>query len=130
MMDPISDFFIRIKNAQASGHAEVLIPYSQFKHEIARALERAGLVGKADRKGKRTKMLEIPLLVKDGAPLVRDVRLLSKPSRRLYLPYRRLGSMRNLGVTILSTPKGVMSGTEAQKRKVGGLLIAHIESTQ
>ena len=84
MADPISDMLIRIKNAQKAGHESMLIPYSKFKHEIARALEKTKLVGKIERKGKRThKTLEIELLSKNGHPLIEDVRLLSTPGRRV-----------------------------------------------
>ncbi|TSD05021.1 MAG: small subunit ribosomal protein S8 [Parcubacteria group bacterium Greene0714_36] len=127
-MDPISDMLIRIKNAQTAGHAAVLIPYSQMKHEIAKALERAGFIAGIDRKGKRVrKMLEVTL---GGggkeSPAIRGVKLLSTPGLRRYLPYRDLQRASHGGIYILTTPQGVMSGSEARKQKVGGELIAEI----
>ncbi len=126
-MDPISDMFIRIKNAQRAGHESVQIPYSRLKHDIARVLERFGFTGHADRRGKRVrKILEIPLLYKEADPAVYYVSLISRPSLRLYAPYRALKRARHGGIVIVSTSKGVMSGSEAHKEKVGGQLIAEV----
>lgn len=126
-MDPISDMFIRIKNAQRAGHEIVQTPYSKLRYDIVRALERAGFVGRAERKGKRVrKILEIPLLYKDGDPLVHDVALISRPSLRLYTSYRELKRSRHGGIIMISTPKGVLNGSEARKEKVGGELIAEV----
>mgnify|MGYP001605888669 FL=1 len=126
-MDPISDMFIRIKNAQKAGHESVQIYHSKFKHEILKVLERSGFVGKIERKGKRLRRtLEVALLYKDEAPKVNDVKLISKPSRRLYAPYKELGRPRHGGIIILSTPMGVMTSIDARKAKVGGQLIAEV----
>lgn len=126
MTDPISDFFIRIKNAQAAEHETVLIPYSKFKHTLARALERAGLVGKIERRGRKTRLLEITLLREGDRPKVEMVRLLSKPSRRRYASCRELKTFQRRGILFLTTPRGVLSAAEAVKQKVGGQLIAEI----
>ncbi|MBI2640772.1 MAG: 30S ribosomal protein S8 [Candidatus Sungbacteria bacterium] len=128
MSDPISDMFIRIKNAYRAGHKAVLIPYSKFKHEIAKVLERGGFTGKIERKGKRVrKVLEIALRYSgNGEPALGGVRLISKPSRRLYSSHRDLSRAREGGTLIISTPQGVMSGKEARKAKVGGEMIAEI----
>ncbi len=119
--------FIRIKNAQKAGHEAVQIPYSKFKHEIAKTLERAKFVGDVERKGKRVrKTLEVALLYTDGAPTVHEVKIISRPSRRLYAPHKDLRPPRHGGVLVLSTPKGVMTSEEARKAKVGGQLIAEV----
>lgn len=127
MTDPVSDMFIRIKNAQNAGHEFARAPYSKFKFEIAKTLERAGLVASVDRKGKRIrKTLEIALLSREEKPLITNVRMISKPSRRLYISYKDLNPAKLGGVLVLSTPKGVMSSVEARKEKVGGELIAEV----
>ena len=127
MVDPVSDMLIRIKNAQRAGHMSVRLPYSKFKHEIAKALERAGYVGEIERRGKRVKKtLVIQLRYAKDQPAVTDVKLLSKPSQKLYTSYRELRASRTGGAIILSTPKGVMSRAEARKEKVGGQLIAEV----
>ena len=119
--------FIRIKNAQAAGHESVRFSYSQFKHEIVRALERGGFVGKAERKGKRIKkVLEVELISREKQSGLHGILLMSKPSRRMYTSYRELHPARRGGIILLSTPKGVMSGQEARKAKVGGQLIAEV----
>lgn len=127
-MDPISDMFIRIKNAYRAGHESALVPYSKFRYEIAKALERAGFLGKVERKGKRVrKSIEVPMQYnKEGGPAMNGVKIISKPSRRLYTPYRGIRRGVQGGVLILSTPQGVMSGQEARRAKVGGEVIAEI----
>lgn len=127
-MDPISDMFIRVKNAQGARHDAVNIPFSKFKHEILKALERAGRIGTIERKGKRVKrFLEIGLLYnKDNGPLVRDVRLLSKPSRRTYVSVKDIPLSRHGGVVIITTSKGVMTRDEARKSGIGGQVLAEV----
>jgi small subunit ribosomal protein S8 len=126
-VDPISDMLIRIKNAQKAGQESVSIPYSRFKNEIAETLHRAGLVGSIDRKGKKVrKSLTIRLVYRDDEPAVKVVRFLSKPSRRVFAPYKELRPARGGGILIITTPKGVMSSREARRAKVGGQLIAEV----
>lgn len=125
-MNPIADMLIRIKNASRAGQETVLIPYSKFKHELARVLERAGLVGGVERKGKRVrKTLELRLRYEDNEPLIHNVELVSKSSRRVYRSYKEIKLARG-GIVILSTSKGVLTGEEAKKAKVGGELLAEI----
>lgn len=127
MNDPISDMFIRIKNAQRAKLEAVRIPYSQMKHEIARALERSGMVGTSERKGKRVrKILDLQLLYPEGKAAITEVKLISKPSRRLYASYKDLHRPAHGGVILLTTPKGILSSAEAHKEKVGGQLLAEI----
>lgn len=119
---------IRIKNAQKAGLETVQFPHSKFKYEIAKLLEREGWVEKAERKGKRIrKSIDIALIYKENKqPKISNVRLLSKPSRRLYTSYGKLSRSEHEGVIILSTPRGVMSSKRAVTEKVGGQLIAEI----
>lgn len=125
MTDPISDMFIRIKNAQRAKHESVLVPYSKFKYAIVEAMEREGLIVSAERKGKKVKkFIEIMLAKGERAP--QNVKLISKSSRRIYASYKELGRPKHGGVLIISTPKGVMSLREAKKAKVGGEIIAEI----
>lgn len=126
-MDPISDMLIRIKNAQKAGHETVQIPYSKFKHEIAKVLEEHKMVKASERKGKRVrKFLEVELVYADEEPAIHEVRLISKPSRRFYSPLKKIPKPRHGGLIILSTPKGVMCEEKARKEKVGGELIAEV----
>lgn len=127
-MDPISDMFIRIKNAYRAGHKSVLIPHSKFKQEIIRVLERAGLAGHIERRGKRVrKIIEVNLKYdKDGNPALSGIKFISKPSRRIYSSYEDIQRAREGGIVVISTSHGVMSGSEARKAKVGGEVIAEI----
>lgn len=126
-MNPISDMFIRIKNAQKAKQDTVHVPYSKFKHEIAKVLERTGYVGKVERRGKKIrKTISIGLLYKDDRPVIENVKLLSLSSRRLYASVSDLTSSINGGVIILSTPRGVMTSIEAKKERAGGELLAEI----
>ena len=127
MNDPISDMLIRIKNAQRAKQEAVRIPYSRLKHEIARALERLGMVGASERKGKRVrKILDLTLLYPEGRAAITEVKLISKPSRRLYASYKDLHRSVHGGVVLLTTPKGILSSNEARRERVGGQLIAEL----
>ncbi len=126
-MDPISDMFIRIKNAQRAGHESVQIPYSQYKQEMAKILGKTGLVGSVEKKGKRVrKTLVVELKYRDGEPLIRDVQIISKPSRRLYASWKDMPRSRRGGIILVTTPKGVLTSEKARKEKVGGELIAEV----
>ena len=103
------------------------VSYSKFKHELAKALERAGLVSGVERRGKRVrKTLEVSLFYREKIPVISELKLISKPGRRIYVAYQELktghGSM-----VFLSTSKGVLSGSEARKAKVGGELLVEIK---
>ncbi len=126
-MDPVSDMFIRLKNASRAGHETVTLPYSRFKNELAKVLERHGYVAGLERKGKRVrKTLEITLKGDKEHPAIHDVALISKPSRRLYRPYRAITRAKRGGIVIISTPQGAMSGEEAHRAKVGGEMVAEV----
>ncbi len=85
------------------------------------------MLAAAARKGKKgRRILEITLKGAEGAMRLTDVRLLSKPSRRLYVGYKDIKKSKHGGIVLLSTPKGVLSSNEAWRQKVGGQLIAEI----
>ena len=126
-MDPISDMLIRIQNAQRAGHQAVQIPYSKIKHEIAKALERGGLVGRVERKGKRIKkFLEVELLGGREHPGFSGVRLISTPGRRVYQSYKDVRPASRGGSVIMTTSKGILTGQEARRQRVGGQVIAEV----
>jgi len=126
-MDPVSDMFIRIKNAQKAGHESVQVSYSKFKHEILKTLERAGYLGKVERKGKRVKrFLEAELIYREEGPAVRGIKLISRPSRRLYIGSKDIRPPRQGGIVVISTPRGVLTTRAAKKEKVGGEIIAEV----
>lgn len=128
MTDSIADMLIRIKNAQAVKKESVLIPYSKMKMSIVSILSQKGFVKDIGRRGRKTrKYIEVALKYNDGEPAITEARRISKPSRRVYAPYSALRSFRQgFGIRILSTPKGVLSDSEARKLKAGGELICEV----
>ncbi|MFY9463179.1 MAG: 30S ribosomal protein S8, partial [Candidatus Sungiibacteriota bacterium] len=108
-------------------HDAVQIPYSRLKHDIARTLERNGFLGSAERKGKRVKkFLDVALIGGKENPGMHGIRLISTPGRRVYLPYKDLRRAARGGIVILTTSKGILSGEEARREKVGGQVIAEV----
>lgn len=123
------DTLTRIKNGLQRGHERVKVPYSKLDMAVLQSLVSCGLLESAVRKGRGVKrIIDIRLkYVNDTMPAISDVRFISKPSRRVYAGYRDLKrSKQGHGFYILSTPKGVMSGYEAWKQKVGGELLFEI----
>lgn len=121
--DPVADFLVRLKNAAALGQVALSVPYSNFKMAIAQTLKGAGYVKAVEKKGKKVrKTLDVTLECDvGGKPRLVGVKRISKPGRRVYRGARELHAVRyGHGALILSTPKGVMTNTEARKHKVGG----------
>lgn len=124
--DPIADFLIRIKNASRAAKAETIAPFSKIKAEIARILQEEGYVWAYEvlpNDGKP--QIKVKLKYEGRTPAITDVKRVSKPGLRQYIGVdevpRVLGG---LGVSIVSTPKGVMTGAKARRAKVGGELLA------
>ena len=121
--DPVSDFIVRIKNAGAVGKSSVSVPYSAFKMAIAEKLKDAGYITGAEKKGKKVrKTLDVALKYDgSGTHVIRGIRRISKPGRRMYMGVREVRPVRyGHGALILSTPKGVVTDKEARKEKIGG----------
>ncbi len=121
--DPIGDLIIRLKNGSDVKKTQVSIPFSIFKMAIAEKLKEVGFVKAVEKKGKKVKKTIDVTLVYDvaGVPKIQGVRRISKPGRRLYRSVKEIVPVRyGHGAIILSTPKGVMTGTEARKAQVGG----------
>lgn len=121
--DPVGDFIVRITNAGAVRKESISVPYSLLKHAIADKLCEAGYVTSAEKQGKKVKKtLEVVLRYNaDGTAFVRGVKRVSKPGRRLYTKTSGIHAVKfGKGSMILSTPKGILTGEEARKEKVGG----------
>ncbi len=128
MTDPISDMLIRIKNAQAVGHPTVDIPYSRIKYQIALILEREGFVEKVEKKFRRNKrIIRIFLKYENREPKIIDMKKVSKPGRRVYLPYKKIKAPKGgYGIAIISTSQGLMTDKEARRRHLGGEVLCEI----
>ncbi len=124
-MDPIADMFSIIKNAYVLSKETALLPHSKLKMEIAKLLQKESYIKEAIKRGKKArKNIELVLFYKNGAPAVRGLRRVSKPSRRIYKSVKEIRPvLQGRGMMILSTPKGVIGDKEARKEKVGGEVI-------
>ena len=128
MTDPITDLLNQIRNAQAVGKTEVLIPASKIKKEIANLLSKEGFVGeiKSGMKGK-IKALKISLKYADGSPAILGLKRVSKPGQRIYEGFAEIKKVRGgYGISIVSTSKGLMTNKEARKQKLGGEVICQV----
>jgi small subunit ribosomal protein S8 len=129
MTDPIADMINRLKNAQAVRKETVEVPFSKIRFEIGKVLERTGYVGRIELKTKRARRpLEIVLRYeKSGAAKIRGVRRVSTPGKRIYATVADLGKRGGkTGTQLVSTSKGLMTGGEARKAKLGGEVLFEI----
>ena len=127
LTDPISDFLTRFKNAARAGNETFTAPYSKIKADIAEILKQEGYLWKYEVfTGERTELKISPKFV-DGRPVLTDLKRVSKPGRRQYVGSQDIPRvLSGLGISILSTPKGVMSGASAKRQKLGGEILANI----
>ena len=127
LTDPISDFLTRFKNAARAGNEEFTAPYSKIKADIAEILKQEGYLWKYEVvTGERTELKVSPKFV-DGRPVLTDLKRFSKPGRRQYVGSQEIPRvLSGLGIAILSTSKGVMSGSSAKRQKLGGEILANI----
>lgn len=126
--DPIADMLTRIRNAIMAGHDSVLIPASKIKLSIAKILKEEGFITDYGvLKGKPQRMLKIQLKYLDNQPALLGLERVSKPGLRVYVKRHEIPRVYGgLGIAILSTPKGVLSGREAWKQGVGGELLCYV----
>ncbi len=127
--DPIADMLTRVRNASRARHNEVIVPASRTKREIARILKEEGFIAdvREERDGP-AQLLRLELKYVDGkVPVVSGLKRISKPGLRVYarktdIP-RVLGG---LGVVIVSTSKGIMTGSQARQAELGGEILAYV----
>jgi small subunit ribosomal protein S8 len=128
LSDPIADFLTRLRNAGAARKEEVLAPYSKIKAEIARILKQEGYISnyEVDNAGKFP-LIKVTTKNQNHVSAIRGLKRVSKPGLRRYVGAteipRVLGGM---GISILSTPKGIVSGRDAKRQNLGGELLAII----
>ena len=120
-MDPIADMLIRIKNAQAVKGEQVIMPCAKVKFRIANILKEAGYISEVERKNKKLKKteheyLQLTLKYIDNQGAFSGVKIISRPSRRMYVKAKDIKSVRSgYGLAVVSTSKGIMSSKEARK---------------
>ena len=129
--DPISDMLTRMRNAIAARHTKVDVPASRLKIEIARILKEEGYITNYSIKtveGSNARTLRVFLRYgPNGESVISSLQRVSLPSRRVYVPSKEVAKvLGGLGINILSTSRGVMTGRQARKTKVGGEVLCNV----
>ena len=128
MTDPLGDLLTRIRNGQRAKKDSVLSPASKLRARVLEVLQREGYIrGFAEDATDVHPQLRIELKYFEGEPAIKHVARVSKPGRRVYSGSKELPIVRNgLGITIVSTPRGVLSDAEARAANVGGEVLAEV----
>jgi len=129
MTDPLGDMLTRIRNGQRVGKPQINCPSSKFRANVLEVLQREGYIrGYRHVEESMSKPhLEIELKYHEGSPVIRTIKRISRPGRRIYSSIKELGPINNgLGISILSTPRGVMSDAEARAANVGGEVLCTV----
>ncbi|MCB1131920.1 MAG: 30S ribosomal protein S8 [Verrucomicrobiae bacterium] len=127
LTDPIADFLTRFKNACRAGNEEFSAPYSKIKADIARILQEEGYIWNYEVVTDAKATIKVKPKYVDGRPVLTDLKRVSTPGRRHYVGAGEVPRvMSGLGISILSTSKGVMSGGNAKRQNVGGELLANV----
>ena len=129
MTDPIADMLTRLRNAMQARHPKVDVPASKLKGEIARILKEEGYIANykvAEEEGKRT--IKIYLKYSDeSSPVISKIQRVSRPGRRVYVGSKEIPRvLGGMGINILTTPRGVMTGRNAHRNRVGGEILCEI----
>jgi small subunit ribosomal protein S8 len=129
MTDPISDFLTRLRNASKARLAECPSPHSKLKEAIAAILKAEGYIADyadgTDAQGHKTLVVKMKYV--DGAPVITNIDRVSTPGRRLYYRYTEIPRVLNgLGISILSTSKGLMKDQDCRRNKAGGELVCNV----
>jgi len=129
--DPIGDMLTRIRNAHMAGHPNVAIPYSTLKEEIAKVLQAEGFIEAYTVSEGLKANINIDLKYfgkrRVRKPVISGIKRISSPGRRVYTGKREIPwVLSGMGIAILSTPKGVMTGAQARREGVGGEILAYV----
>ncbi|MFQ5535358.1 MAG: 30S ribosomal protein S8 [Sphingomonadales bacterium] len=129
MSDPLGDMLTRIRNGQSRNKAAILVPASNMRARVLEVLSDEGYIRGYSREdlGDGKAQYVVELKYRDGQPVIRKIARVSKPGRRVYSSVRDLPRVRNgLGISIVSTPKGVMSDAAARAANVGGEVLCTV----
>ena len=128
-VDPIGDMITRIRNAQMRSLNNVKIPNSKFRARILDVLKKEGYISdyKFLSETKNKGSLSVDLKYNDGLPVIKEIKRVSKPGRRIYARATSIPKIQNgLGLAIVSTSKGIMSDNEARNQNIGGEIICRV----
>ncbi|MBM3607715.1 MAG: 30S ribosomal protein S8 [Alphaproteobacteria bacterium] len=129
MIDPLGDMLTRIRNAQMRGKSKVTTPGSRLRANVLDVLREEGYIRgySSTEFGNGRTEFEIELKYFEGAPVIREIQRVSKPGRRVYSAVDSMPKVANgLGITIISTPKGVMADHAAREQNVGGEVLCRV----
>lgn len=130
MSDPLGDMLTRIRNGQSARKSAILCPASSFRANVLEVLKREGYIRAYAIEAVRTGVANLRIELKygdNGEPAIKEIRRVSKPGRRIYTKIDDLRMIYNgLGISILSTPRGVMSDHDARAQNVGGEVLAEV----
>ena len=129
LVDPVGDMLTRIRNGQMRSLNKINIPFSNFRLKILEVLKKEGYIidFNIDNGKKKIKFLSVDLKYYEGQPVIKEIKRVSKPGRRVYSKATSIPKVLNgLGLAILSTSKGVMSDTDAIKNNLGGEIICKV----
>ena len=127
--DPIGDMITRIRNAQLRALYNVKIPGSKFRAKILEVLKQEGYISnyKLSSDSKNKNSLLVHLKYYNGLPVIKEIKRVSKPGRRIYARANSISKIQNgLGLAIVSTSKGIMSDTDARVKNIGGEIICRV----
>jgi len=127
--DPIGDMLTRIRNAQMRALHTVIIPSSKFRSKILDVLKQEGYIidYKLVSSSKNKSILSVDLKYSNGMPVIKEIKRVSKPGRRIYAKADSIPKIQNgLGLAIVSTSQGIMSDNDARLKKVGGEIICRV----
>ena len=128
-IDPIGDMLTRIRNGQMRSLNKINVPFSNFRLKILEVLKKEGYIVnfKTDIDKKNIKFLLVDLKYYEGQPVIKEIKRISKPGRRVYSRATSIPKIQNgLGMAIISTSQGVMSDIEARKNNIGGEIICKV----
>ena len=129
IMDPIGDMFTRIRNGQMRLLKTIDVPSSNFRLKVLEVLKSEGFITNyfIEKNKNNTQTLKVDLKYYEGVPVIKEIKRVSKPGRRVYSRASSIPRIQNgLGLAILSTPQGVMTDTEARKNNIGGEIICKV----
>ena len=129
LVDPIGDMLTRIRNGQMRSLNKINIPFSNFRLKILEVLKKEGYIidFNTSNDKKKIKFLSVDLKYYEGQPVIKEIKRVSKPGRRVYSKATSIPKVLNgLGLAILSTSKGVMSDADAIKNNLGGEIICKV----
>ncbi len=129
MTDPLGDMLTRIRNGQRAGKTTITSPASKLRANVLEVLKREGFIRDFSERKVRTGISEIDIELKyhEGDPVIREISRVSTPGRRVYSGIKKLPRVYDgLGISILSTPRGVLSDSEARDQNVGGEILCKV----